>query len=378
VIARALFDKLLKICQLRHLTGGGIMRSMDTLTHALSTMLAARASHPLPPKPGQMSLAARSWAGFFAGAFPDIDFIAGFAGITAYLNYHRGITHSLLMIPLWALLLASLFSLLSRGRYEWRAFYGVCVLSLFVHIFGDIITAYGTMVFAPFSDYKLSFPTTFIIDPYFTGIILLGLILSFTLKRQAQKFALYGFAVLLVYVLAQSWWQNMAIKEAYTSIPVTKLDNAKVHALPQPVSPFNWKIIIATPEHYYVRYINLFRSEELHNSPQANIFSRANALYLPLQEIEWEVIPKFGVGPTQEIAQRIWQDDALADVRRFMLFPAVFRFEQAADYTCVWFADQRFVLGKIRTPFIFGGCEQHGTQKRRFFRWQDEHPVPLS
>lgn len=354
------------------------MRNMDTLTHALSTTLAARASHPLITRPGQLSLTARSWVGFFAGAFPDIDFVARLAGIAAYLNYHRGITHSLLLAPLWALLLAWLFSLLFRGRYEWRAFYGVCLLSLCVHIFGDIITAYGTMVFAPISDYKLSLPTTFIIDPYFTGIILLGLLVSFVRKQQVQKMALSGFAVLLAYILAQGWWQNMAIKEAYTSIPVRKLDNARVHALPQPFSPFNWKIVIATPEHYYVRYINLFRSEELPNSPQDNMFSRANALYLPLHEMEWEVIPKYGAGPVREIAQRIWEDAAMTDIRRFMLFPAVYRMDQAPDHTCVWFADQRFVLGKIRAPFIFGGCEQHGTQKRKFFRWDDGEMLPLT
>ena len=354
------------------------MRGMDTLTHALSTTLAARASYTLIPKPGQLSLTARSWVGFFAGAFPDIDFVARLAGIAAYLNYHRGITHSLLMAPLWALLLAWLFSLLARGRYQWRAFYGVCLLSLFVHIFGDIITAYGTMVFAPLSDFKLSFPTTFIIDPYFTGIIVLGLIFSFIRTLPVQKTALSGFAVLLVYILAQGWWQNMAIKEAYMSIPVTKLDNAKVHVLPQPVSPFNWKIIIDTPEHYYVRYINLFRDEALHNSPQDNIFSRANALYLPRQEMEWEVIPKYGVGPVRETAQRIWQDPAFVNVRRFMQFPAVYRLEQATDHTCVWFADQRFVLGKIRAPFIFGGCEEHANQKRKFFRWQDGQIQPLT
>jgi len=45
-----------------------------------------------------------------------------------------------------------------------------------IHIAGDVITAFGTMIFAPFSDWRAQFPTTFIIDPYFTAIIVSGLI----------------------------------------------------------------------------------------------------------------------------------------------------------------------------------------------------------
>ena len=350
---------------------------MDTLTHALSAMLAARATQPRTLWPGGLSLTARSWAGFFAGAFPDSDFIVMVFGTTSYLKYHRGITHSFLMMPVWALLLAWLFSLVSRGRYGWRAFYGTCLLSVFVHIFGDVITSYGTMVFAPFSDYRLALPTTFIIDWYFTGIIVFGLLVSYLSKQYKQQFAMAGFGLLLCYVLAQAWWQRMAKAEAYASIPGKILQRAKLVILPQPVSPFNWKIIVETPDRYYVRYLNLFRQTPKTSSTTDNIFKRADALYLPRTDVQWEMIPRFGPGPMQPIAQRIWRDPAMAEIRHFMEYPAVQRVDQYPEFTCVWFADQRFVLRDLRAPFIFGGCESRDGKQRQILRLVDEKPVPL-
>jgi len=41
-------------------------------------------------------------AGFFACAAPDLDFVTGFAGPVSYLENHRGVTHSLILLPLWA------------------------------------------------------------------------------------------------------------------------------------------------------------------------------------------------------------------------------------------------------------------------------------
>ena len=135
---------------------------MDTLTHALSGMLVTRASRP---KQDVLPLWLASLAGFLVAAFPDIDFISRYFGITAFMTYHRSVTHSILLLPVWAGLLAVVLHWLTARRYSWQIFFPLCALSLAIHLFGDVITAYGTKVLAPFSDYRLALPTTFIIDP---------------------------------------------------------------------------------------------------------------------------------------------------------------------------------------------------------------------
>src|SRR5512134_247020 len=132
---------------------------MDTLTHALSGALLGRATAPrdAPPR----SIPRRVAAGFFAAAAPDLDFVIGFVGPVEYLLTHRGVTHSLVLLPVWALLLSWILAKILREPGGWRALYGVTALSLGAHIAGDYITSFGTMIFAPLSSWRAALGATF-------------------------------------------------------------------------------------------------------------------------------------------------------------------------------------------------------------------------
>src|SRR5258706_13716229 len=116
---------------------------MDTLTHALSGALLARASasKDAPPR----SLPRWIAAGFFACAAPDLDFVASFGGPVSYLLNHRGVTHSLILLPLWALALSWLLAKIVRepdgkgATPGWRALYSLTPLSIRPHIAGGLI-----------------------------------------------------------------------------------------------------------------------------------------------------------------------------------------------------------------------------------------------
>src|SRR5687768_14660921 len=90
-------------------------------------------------------------AGSAAAAFPDIDFVLGYISPIVYLENHRGVTHSLLLLPVWALLLAWIFSKIARDRRGPAPWFGICAIGLGLHIAGDLITSFGTMVLAPVS-----------------------------------------------------------------------------------------------------------------------------------------------------------------------------------------------------------------------------------
>src|SRR5260370_9749602 len=141
---------------------------MDTLTHALSGALLARATASKDAAP--RSIPRRVAAGFFACAAPDLDFVTAYAGPVAYVLNPRGVTHSLVLLPLWALAVSWLLAKLLREPGGWRALYGVTALALGAHIAGDVITSYGTMVLAPFSDWRAAIRTKFIIHLLFSGI----------------------------------------------------------------------------------------------------------------------------------------------------------------------------------------------------------------
>src|SRR3954466_11224438 len=146
-------------------------------------------------------------AGFLACAAPDLDFVAGFAGPVSYILNHRGVTHSLILLPLWALALSWVLAKLLREPSGWRKLYGITAMAIAAHIAGDVITSYGTMVLAPLSDWRAGIGTTFIIDLWFSGIIVVGLAASLVLRRSrgpalAACLALAGY-VGLQYVVKQ-------------------------------------------------------------------------------------------------------------------------------------------------------------------------------
>ncbi|MFO8023845.1 metal-dependent hydrolase [Thiohalophilus sp.] len=359
---------------------------MDTLTHGLSSVLLARATasgsrdRTAIAAGRALSLRSRLTVGFLAGIFPDSDFLVRLIdGPLSYLKHHRGITHSVLMLPLWAGLLSLLFVLLWRGQYHWKAFYAVCAMSLGIHIFGDVITSFGTMILAPLSYAKFSLPSTFIIDFWFSGIIILALLVAWIWRRQGQQVALVGLATLAMYIGLQHFqaWQARDLGRTY--VQQQELEQAEVHALPQPLSPFNWKIVIEQPQQYHVSYVNLHRRQAIAlQEEQTGMLERINAIYQPLSRLSWQTLSRYGETAAQDLARNVWHKAMLKDIRDFMLFPALYRIEQREQGLCAWFQDHRFILGDARNvPFRFGAC-RNGDNDWQLYRHQGDHIVPLS
>src|SRR5262245_20678434 len=233
---------------------------MDTLTHALSGALIARATAPKDAPPG--SLPRRIAAGFFACAAPDLDFVVSFIGPVAYLENHRGVTHSLFLLPLWALLYAWILALILREPRGWRPLYFVTALGLALHIAGDVITTYGTMILAPFSDWRAQIGTTFIIDLWFSGIIAAGLLASGLLRRSRWP-AVAGCAGLAGYVGFQYLQKEKAAEFGERFARDQRIQGAIVNVQPRPVSPFNWSVFVSDAEAHRFTHVNLLREAPL-------------------------------------------------------------------------------------------------------------------
>ncbi len=337
---------------------------MDTLTHALSGALLARATAPAgTPR----STPRRVAAGFFAAAAPDLDFVIGFIGPVEYLLYHRGPTHSVLLAPLWAIPLAWLLSKLLREPGGWRAFYGVCLLVLLGHIAGDWITSFGTMVFSPLSDWRAGLGATFIIDLWFSGIILAGLAASAILYRSRVP-AVLASALLVAYVGWQWTLKQEALEFAARHALERGLQDARIQAYPRPVSPFNWTVFASDAANHYVSHVNLRRDAVKTFEKGDGFVAMLDAPYRPLAQARWESVPRFGEGAEGALARAAFESPALGFFRWFAETPA---FDGATPGSeCVWFRDLRFVNpGRDWVPFRFGACrDAPGAPWRAFER----------
>ena len=329
---------------------------MDTLTHALSGALLARATAPADAPP--RSLPRRIAAGFFACAAPDLDFVLGYAGPVAYLEQHRGVTHSLLLLPLWALLLSWLLAKILREPRGWRSLYGVTALSLAAHIAGDVITGFGTMVFAPVSSWRAALGTTFIIDLWFSGIILAGLLLSL-LIRNSRWPAVAASAVLAGYVGFQYLQKSKVLDFGETYAQSLGIRDAIVTAHPRPVSPFNWTVFVTTPTDHHFAHVNLVRREPRPYRPGDGFIARVDSPYLPLERAVWIVKTRYGHPPFDALGREAWSSPALGFFRWFADLPVFDGISEGS--TCVWFFDLRFLTpGRDSVPFRFGACRDDG------------------
>ncbi len=216
---------------------------MDPLTHAVSGAVLARA---LPARP----LPARKLALLMLLAMaPDADIALEALSDVAYLQYHRGVTHSLLMLPLWVWLLHALIRRCAGGVPPW-----LIAAAIALHILLDLITSFGTMILAPVSDWRATLDLVFIVDPLFTLCFLLPLLLSALWKRHARTLAMLSLALAAGYIALAAWNHHRAISLARACLPEGATALA---ALPLPFSPFHWQVIANTKNSYARAMIDL-------------------------------------------------------------------------------------------------------------------------
>jgi inner membrane protein len=334
---------------------------MDTFTHALSGALLARATAPAQADEKALPPPRRLLIGFLAAAAPDLDFVFGFLGPIEYLYLHRGITHSLILLPLWAFLLAKLCAVIWRRDRPWKAYFGILALGIGIHIAGDWITSFGTMIFAPFSDTRYGIGTTFIIDFWFTGIIAAGLLAAW-IWRASPVPAIAGLAALCGYIAFQGILQQRAIEwgEAYTKD--AGLQPVQVTAQPRPISPFNWLVIVRSGEAVRYSFVNLVRREPLRLAPDAGLVARLDAAYLPLSQAQWVRGTRFGASDAERvIAREAWSHPRFEFFRWFAEEPMLMRLDMGNPSTCAWFHDLRFLTpGRNGWPFRYGMCREAG------------------
>src|SRR5216683_7967200 len=191
---------------------------MDTITHGIAGALIGKAvfrgedmfsSQPI--NRGRII----TWSLMLGGIFPDSDVFRDIFSHDRLLviTWHRSITHSLILLPLWALLLAWITHWFAKGK-EWRgpvavaiskilglgilsgvirrwltdkkeweapsfaALVGIYTVGILSHILLDLVTSFGTMIWSPLQWSRPAWDLIFIIDFTLTGILLVPQLLA--------------------------------------------------------------------------------------------------------------------------------------------------------------------------------------------------------
>jgi inner membrane protein len=229
-------------------------------------------------------------------------------------------------------------------------------MALAAHIAGDVITGFGTVVFAPLWDWRAALGTTFIIDLWFSGIILAGLLVS-AVFRKTKVPAVVASALLAGYVGFQYVQKQEALEFGAQYARAQGLEDADVTAHPRPVSPFNWTVFVSDEAAHRFAHVNLVRKEPRRHQPGAGFIARIDAPYLPLEQAAWVTRTRYGHPPAEDLVRQAWQAPALGFFRWFAELPAFDGITEGS--TCVWFSDLRFLTpGRDGMPFRFGACRE--------------------
>ena len=133
-------------------------------------------------------------------------------------------------------------------------------------------------------------------------------------------------------------------------------DAAAAQALPQPLSPFHWALLLTVDDGYRIAYLDLLEYAPIALPPSTWV-EQMRVSYRSSQHLAWTEHSR----PTDHaMARQAWEQEAITPFRRFALSPALLRIEEKDRETCVWFTDMRHRLPVLLPPFRYGLCRSSG------------------
>jgi membrane-bound metal-dependent hydrolase YbcI (DUF457 family) len=221
---------------------------MDTITHGIAGALISKALFN-----GDDLFASRpmdrqrivTWSTMIGAIFPDSDVFRDMLSRNDLLviTWHRSITHSLLALPIFALLLAAVTRWIARSR-KWDApsfavLTGIYAAGILSHILLDLATSFGTMVWSPLDWSRPAWDLIFIVDFTFTGILLVPQITAWIQERpeKARRRAIASFAIFaLATFVIQRLAETLGVPITSASIFLFVLILAAFFLLPLPTA----------------------------------------------------------------------------------------------------------------------------------------------
>ena len=210
--------------------------------------------------------------GAIGGTIPDLDVFVGkllFNNEIDAMAFHRGFMHSFLfailaaigfgMLVFWVYNRGKRYGMTTQKEWMWLFF-----ASIFTHPILDSFTAYGTQLFAPFSNYRVAFNNIAVADPLYTLPFLITLIIMMCFRRTSSKRRLFlylglGFSSLyMLSTLVNKYHVNGVYKQALAE---RKFDYIRFQTQPTILNNILWYGIAETSDAYYVGFYSILDTE---------------------------------------------------------------------------------------------------------------------
>ena len=205
------------------------------------------------------------WGGI-CGTIPDLDVFFPYPGPVEAFTYHRGATHSLIILALLTpLVVALILKLHPDTREHIKKWFLLVFLALTTHPLLDSLTVYGTQLFWPVTELPVSFPIIYIADPTYTIPLLIGVLGAICLARDSRwrhGINTIGFTISSCYLL----WCLAAkfyVDEVFTEkLAGANLSHVEFFTEPAPFNSLLWVMRAVDEQNYYTAYHSFLDDED--------------------------------------------------------------------------------------------------------------------
>ena len=210
-------------------------------------------------KPERSSLWLAALVGAFAGMAPDLDvLIFSVSDPLLFLEFHRQFTHSLVFIPVGALLCSCVAHLFVKRRLAFNHTYLICLLGYATHALLDACTSYGTQLFWPFTNNRVAWNNVAVVDPLFTvpALVLVGL----ALIRNSRMYSWLALVWMIAYLTLGIVQRDRAIAFGTQLAEERGHTPTRLEVKPSFGNLLVWKLVYEAEGHYFIEGIRTGRS----------------------------------------------------------------------------------------------------------------------
>lgn len=199
--------------------------------------------------------------GGIIATIPDLDVVLlPFYSNIEKISVHRGLSHSILFSFIGAFLIALILSKIKWTRQvSYLRLWIFSWLTLFTHILLDAFTTYGTQLFLPFSNYRVSFDSINIVDPFYTMPLLIGLTLSLTLYRNRKNSVLFskiGLLISTLYLATTIGIKSYVTQKFDTQLKAQNISYKKLLTVPVKIGSVYWYGVAKTNNSLFIGKYN--------------------------------------------------------------------------------------------------------------------------
>ncbi len=225
---------------------------MDNVTHSLTGLALARVglNRFSPHATALLVLSANA---------PDVDIVALSRGTLPYFEAHRGYTHSVLCLPVMAVVTVAVIAALFRQRLPWLNAWLLCCVGVASHLLIDWTNSYGIRLLLPFSSRWFHLDLNSLYDGCIMAVLVFAAVWPLFSRLVSSEIgggmvrgrgvAAFALAFFLLFDCGRAILHGRALAQLdsrlYDDAPALQ-----TAALPEPFTPFRWTGVVETARAY--------------------------------------------------------------------------------------------------------------------------------